>query len=271
MSEPAAPSQVLALRGLKKSFGGVGALHGVDLDVRAGEVVGLVGDNGAGKSTLIKTIGGVHIPDAGEMYVHGVRREHMTAVEAQRLGIETIHQSLGLVDTLDVAANIFMNRERVRRDPVGRAVGWLDKRGMYTESARALEAFGLPHSLLRRPVRTLSGGQRQMVAIARAVYWQPKLVMMDEPTAALAVVHAAKVLELIQSLAASNIAVILVSHDMGHVLQVTNRVVVLRQGSKVADIQTSETSHQEIVMYITGHRGTNDLDTGGDGREKVHR
>jgi ABC-type sugar transport system ATPase subunit len=247
---------VLALRGVEKSFGGVHALRAIDLELRAGEVVGLVGDNGAGKSTLIKTIGGVHRPDAGEIYVEDEWRPHLTPMVAQRLGIETIHQNLALVDSLDVAANIFLNRERVRRDPVGRACRWLDKRAMYAESTKALSAFGLPTTLLRRPVRQLSGGQRQMVAIARAVYWQPRIVMMDEPTAALAVSHAARVLELVRSLAQAGIAIVFVSHDLQNVLQVTDRILVLRHGARVAELETPKTSHQEIVMYITGHRAT---------------
>jgi ABC-type sugar transport system ATPase subunit len=246
-------ARVLELRGVRKAFGAVQALAGVDVALRPGEVLGLVGDNGAGKSTLIKTIGGIHRPDGGEIYVDGARQDALTPMLAQRLGIETIHQSLALVDTLDVAANIFINRERVRHDPLGRAFGWLDKRAMSRESAKALAAFGLPGTLTRRPVRQLSGGQRQLVAVARAVYWQPRIVMMDEPTAALAVQQAARVLALVRSLAESGIAVLFVSHDMGHVLQVTDRVVVLRHGAKVADVATAATSHQQLVMSITGH------------------
>jgi ABC-type sugar transport system ATPase subunit len=246
-------SRVLALRGISKSFGAVQALRDVDFELGAGEVVGLVGDNGAGKSTLLKTIGGVHAPDEGEIHVDAEVRSQLTPMLAQRLGIEMIHQNLALIDTLDVAANIFLNRERTRRDPLGWLFHWLDNRGMYSESAKALAQFGISNAVLRRPVRQLSGGQRQMVAIARAVYWQPRIVMMDEPTAALAVAHAARVLELVRSLAQAGIGVVFVSHDVQHVLQVTDRVVVLRHGVKVAELETTRTSHQEIVMYITGH------------------
>jgi simple sugar transport system ATP-binding protein len=247
---------ILALHAINKSFGGVQALRGVDFELGVGEVVGLVGDNGAGKSTLLKTIGGVHPPDTGEIAIDGQSRTHLTPMLAQQLGIETIHQNLALVDTLDVAANIFLNRERMRRDPLGWLFHWLDKRGMYSESARALADFGVSRSLLRRPVSQLSGGQRQMVAIARAVYWQPRIVMMDEPTAALAVGHTARVLELVRSLADAGIGIVFVSHDLQHVLQVTDHVVVLRHGVKVAELETARTSHQEIVMYITGHTQT---------------
>jgi simple sugar transport system ATP-binding protein len=245
---------VLDLSQVSKVFGVVEALRKVDIRVSAGEVVGLVGDNGAGKSTLIKTIGGVHAPDGGEIRIDGVEYPNLTPRMAQRLGIETIHQNLALIDSLDVAANIFINRERVQRNPVGRALGWLDKRGMHRESSRALTAFQLPPSILHRPVRQLSGGQRQMIAIARALYWKPRLVMMDEPTAALSVAHAARVLELVRTLSSAGIGVLFVSHDMQHVLQVSDRIVVLRHGVKVADLATQATSHQEIVMYITGHQ-----------------
>jgi len=247
---------VLELHQVSKTFGAVEALRKVDLRVNAGEVVGLVGDNGAGKSTLIKTIGGVHSPDGGRVLVDGLEHPHLTARLAQRLGIETIHQNLALVDNLDVAGNIFINRELVQRNPLGRALGWLDKRGMNHEITSALAAFQLPPATLGRPVKQLSGGQRQMIAIARALYWKPRLVMMDEPTAALAVAHATRVLELVKTLADTGIGVLFVSHDMQHVLQVTDRVAVLRHGVKVADIATPSTSHQEIVMYITGHRAT---------------
>jgi len=247
---------VLRLDRIDKSFGAVHALKGIDLEVTAGEVVAIVGDNGAGKSTLIQTIGGVRRPDSGDIYVDGVQYRHLTATTARDLGIETIHQHLALVDSLDVTANVFINRERVHTNRLGRALGWLDKRGMRAECARALEAFGLPPTIVRRPVRQLSGGQRQMVAIARALYWQPRIVMMDEPTAALAVAHAARVLDVVRSLAANGIAVLFVSHDVQHVLQVSDRVTVLRQGEKIADLDTASTTHQEIVMYITGHHQT---------------
>jgi ABC-type sugar transport system ATPase subunit len=252
--EAPAHTNVLELRGIEKSFGGVQALRGVDLTLSRGEVVGLVGDNGAGKSTLIKSITGVHRIDRGEILGDGDQQKALTPGAAQRLGIETIHQNLALVNTLDVTANIFINRERVRGGRgVGR-IGWLHKRAMHAESARALEAFGLAGMSLSRPVANLSGGQRQIVAIARAVYWQPRIVMMDEPTAALSVGHARSVLDLVRSLAEQGIAVLFVSHDMQHVLEVTDRIVVLRHGAKVAELSTPRTSHQEIVMYITGHR-----------------
>jgi simple sugar transport system ATP-binding protein len=254
MSATEAAPPVLELRQVSKGFAAVEALRAVDITIHAGEVVGLVGDNGAGKSTLIKTIGGVHPPDGGEIRVDGVEHPNLNARTAQRLGIETIHQSLALIDSLDVTANIFINRERVQRNPVGRALGWLDKRGMHRESTKALTEFQLPPAILGRPVRQLSGGQRQMIAIARALYWRPRLVMMDEPTAALSVAHAAKVLELVRTLSDTGIAILFVSHDMQHVLQVTDRIVVLRHGVKVADLATRATSHQEIVMYITGHQ-----------------
>jgi simple sugar transport system ATP-binding protein len=244
---------VVELRSLTKVFGGTKALTGFDLAVGRGEVVGIVGDNGAGKSTLLKTVAGVHRPDEGVLVVEGAEYGHLTPVLAQRLGIEIIHQNLGLIDTLDVASNLFLNREKVYGSIVGRALRWLDKPGMAREAGSALKQFGLPASVVRRPSRQLSGGQRQMVAVARAVHWQPRIIMMDEPTAALAVEQARRVLDLIRSLADAGIAILFVSHDIANVLEVTDRVVVLRHGRKVADLRTDETSHTEVVMYITGH------------------
>ena len=244
---------VVELHKISKAFGATRALNEFDLAVHRGEVVGVVGDNGAGKSTLLKTVAGVHRPDSGELLIEGVEYDSLTPMGAQKLGIEIIHQNLGLIDTLDVAANLFINREKLRGSPVARFVRWLDKPGMARETAQALSRFELPASVVRRPARQLSGGQRQMVAVARAVHWNPRMIMMDEPTAALAVEQARRVLDLVRSLAASGIAVLFVSHDIANVLEVTERVVVLRHGRKVADVSTSDTSHTELVMYITGH------------------
>lgn len=245
----------LMVRGLTKRFGATVALNGVDLEVRRGEVVAVVGDNGAGKSTLIKHISGVHEPDAGALIIDGVEYGRLSADKAHSLGIETIHQHFGLIETLDVAANLFLNRESVRKGFLAQKLGWLDRRGMRQEAARALSRFDLPPGIAKRPVIELSGGQQQMVAIARAVHWKPNLIMMDEPTAALAVNQAAKVVSLIGSLSEQGIAVLFVSHNMGHVMDVADRIVVLRQGIKVADLRKESTTHQEIVMYITGHTG----------------
>jgi simple sugar transport system ATP-binding protein len=250
---PSERMPVVELKGVGKTFDRTRALANLSLGVLQGEVVGVVGDNGAGKSTLLRTIGGVYRADEGELRVAGVPQPSMTPVVAQRLGIEIIHQNLGLIDNLTVTSNLFLNRELRSPSLIGRALGWLDRRAMATEAAEALARFGLPPSVVKRPTRQLSGGQRQMVAVARAVHWNPKIVLMDEPTAALAVGQARRVLDLIRSLASSGIAILFVSHDIGHVLEVTDRVIVLRHGTKVAELASDRTSHTEIVMYMTGH------------------
>ena len=197
----------------------------------------------------------MHRADSGTIAIGGVHHDHLTAEQAHELGLQTIHQDLGLVEELDVAANLFLNRELLHRAFPLRRLGFIDRRRMAADAARALQRFGLAAGIVRRPVHELSGGQRQMVAVARAVHWQPTVVMMDEPTAALAVIQADRVLALIRGLAADGIGVLLVSHDMTQVLEVTDRIVVLRHGATAADLVTSETSHQEIVMYMTGHAG----------------
>jgi ABC-type sugar transport system ATPase subunit len=244
---------VVELRRIGKNFDRTRALSELSLGVAPGEVLGVVGDNGAGKSTLLRTIGGVYRPDEGELHIGGAEQHNLTPVIAQRLGVEIIHQNLGLIDTLNVVSNLFLNREIAHPSLVGRTIGWLDRGAMTKEAGEALGRFGLPESVLKRSARQLSGGQRQMVAVARAVHWNPKIVLMDEPTAALAVEQARRVLDLIRTLANSGIAILFVSHDIGHVLEVTDRVIVLRHGTKVADLKSDETSHAEIVMYMTGH------------------
>lgn len=252
---------VIELRRVGKHFDGTRALGNLSLAVGPGEVVGVVGDNGAGKSTLLRTIGGVYRPDEGELWIDGAQQSGLTRVAAQRLGVEMIHQNLGLIDTMSVAANLFLNRERPYKSLLARGIGWLDRRGMATEAGEALARFGLPGSVVKRSARELSGGQRQMVAVARAVHWNPRIVLMDEPTAALAVEQARRVLDLVRTLASSGIAILFVSHDIGNVLEVTERVIVLRHGTKVADLPTTETSHAEIVMYMTGHEVHPTLDS----------
>lgn len=247
---------VLEARGIKKHYGAVEALAGVDMVLGAGEVLGLVGDNGAGKSTLIKCLGGVQSPTEGEIVVEG--RAHAIAgpEDARRRGIETVHQSLNLIDSMTVAQNFFLNRERLARG--GRLFGWLDRAAMHDETQRSLKAFGVDIGHTGRSVAELSGGQRQMVAVVRAVHWKARVVMMDEPTAALGVKQSLRVLELARQLADGGIAVLFVSHNMDHVMQVCDRVMVLRRGRKVADLRAAETSINAIVSHITG--------VGGDGR-----
>ena len=242
---------VLTVRGFGKSYGAVRALEDVSLEVRRGEVLGLVGDNGAGKTTLVKCIAGVLEPDTGEIAVDGKARDVHTAEAARALGIEVVHQSLSLIDTLDVTQNFFLNRELVYENWLGRRLRWLNRRAMYRQTGEVLDELGVAADP-QRLAAYLSGGQRQMIAVARAMKWGRHIVIMDEPAAALGVRQAQQILDFVRLLASRGIAVILISHNMQHVLAVTDRIVVLRAGRKVGDLVTSKTSGREIVTLITG-------------------
>ena len=246
-TSPPAPTQtaVLSLRGISKRFGAVQALTNVDFDVNAGEVVALVGDNGAGKSTLVKAIAGVYTPDEGTMEFDGVPATVTSPAEAQRLGIATVFQDLALCDNLDVVANLFLGQERHR----GRA---LDEVTMEKESWRLLRQLSARIPSVRIPVASLSGGQRQTVAIARSLLGDPKVVMLDEPTAALGVAQTAEVLNLVERLRENGHGVILISHNMSDVMAVADRVTVLRLGRNNGTFDASKTNVQEIIAAITG-------------------
>ena len=245
------PSPLLAARGISKSYGAVHALKNVDLQLYSGEVLGLVGDNGAGKTTLVKCLSGVHKPDDGQIVIDDVERHGLTTETTRELGVETVYQNLSLVDTLDVMQNFFLHRELLYGNPVGRALGLLNKRRMYRETTVRLQELGLAVEA-RRPVATLSGGQRQMIAVARAITWGTHIVMLDEPAAALGVRQSMQVLKFVRSMAERGAAVLFISHNMQHVLQVTDRIVVLRHGEKVGDLRTADATAQEIVTLITG-------------------
>jgi simple sugar transport system ATP-binding protein len=241
----------LVVKSVSKSFGAVAALESVSLELHHGEILGIVGDNGAGKSTLIRCIAGIHRPDAGEIIVRGVSQRELRAEKARELGVETVHQGLAMCELLDVAQNFFLNRELVRGGSPLRRLGWLNRRAMYRETASVLDSLGLSIDPTR-PVSKLSGGQRQMVAVARAITWGNEIVLMDEPAAALGVRQSAQVLQFVRVLAGRGVAVIFISHNMQHVLQATDRIVVLRHGAKVGDLETSRTKASELVSLITG-------------------
>jgi len=254
MSSPTAQREDqprLVLSNIDKRFGSVVALSGVDFEVHAGEVVALCGDNGAGKSTLTKIMAGVYRPDAGEVLFEGRRVAIATPEDASALGISTVYQDLALCENLDVVANLFLGRERgpEAMPPPLRA---LDEDGM---EARALEVLGglavkLPS--VRRPVSFLSGGQRQAVAVSRAVLWGSKVVLLDEPTAALGVEQTAMVLRLVRQLRDRGLAVVLISHNLADVFRVADRIVVLRLGRRVASFRAAEATSHDVVAAITG-------------------
>ncbi|KRF18921.1 hypothetical protein ASG90_03260 [Nocardioides sp. Soil797] len=236
---------VLSLTGVTKRFGAVQALSQVELTVRAGEVVALVGDNGAGKSTLVKIISGVYQADSGTMDFAGTTTRPDGPSHAQELGISTVFQDLSLCENLDVVANLFLGQERRR------GLG-LDEVAMEQEAWRLLRSLSAKIPSVRIPIAALSGGQRQTVAIARALVGSPKVVILDEPTAALGVAQTAEVLNLVERLRENGLGVILVSHNMADVQAVADRIVVMRLGRNAAEFRAEEATTEELVAAITG-------------------
>jgi ABC-type sugar transport system ATPase subunit len=242
---------ILSAKNVVKRFGGLTAVNHVSLDVYAGEVVGLVGDNAAGKSTLIKCISGVYQKDEGEIYFQGQKVHFSRPIEARDVGIETIYQDLALAGNLNVSANIFLGRE-IKKRHLGGIVNTLDEERMLVEAKRILDDLEIHIPDYRQQIETLSGGQRQAVAIARAMYWNARLMIMDEPTNNLGVIEQRKVLALIGKLREQGVPVILISHTLPDVFAVTDRIVVMHRGRKVAEKRTAETNSQEIVQYMVG-------------------
>lgn len=245
----AASAPLLEARGVSKRFGGVHALETVNFRVDPGEVVALAGDNGAGKTTLIKIISGVFQPTDGEIFFSGEPVVFDNPQDARARGIETIYQDLALADNLDVGANVFLGREPMRRI-LGIPV--LDRRRMRAEAAQALEALDIGLDRLDRPVRALSGGQRQCVAIGRAIHWKARVLIMDEPTAALGVPEQRRVMALIRSLKSSGVGVIFISHNLGDIFQVADRIVVLRRGVLAGERMAHGADPDEIVRLMVG-------------------
>jgi D-xylose transport system ATP-binding protein len=236
---------VLALRGVSKRFGAVQALTDVELEVHAGEVVALVGDNGAGKSTLVKTIAGVHPIDEGVIEWEGRPVSIDKPHDAQGLGVATVYQDLALCDNLDVVGNLYLGREVLRR-------GVIDEVTMEKRARELLSTLSIRIPSVRIPIASLSGGQRQVVAIARALIGDPKVVILDEPTAALGVEQTAQVLDLVERLRERGLAVILISHNMADVKAVADKVAVLRLGRNNGVFEVKSTSQEEIISAITG-------------------
>jgi ABC-type sugar transport system ATPase subunit len=244
---------ILSVRHMTKRFGGLTAVNDVSWDVHAGEVVALLGDNGAGKSTLIKCISGVHHADEGEVLFRGERIRFSRPIDALAHGIETIYQDLALAQNLDVPSNIFLGRELKLRY-LGGLVRMLDEKRMLKESKTALDSLEIHFPNLLQPIESLSGGQRQAVAIARAVYWDARLMIMDEPTNNLGVPEQHKVLELIRRLRDQGVPVILITHTLPDVFAVSDRLMVMHRGRKVTEKKTADTSTEELVQYMVGAR-----------------
>ena len=255
---PARPGQgaaadgaaLLRLRGIEKHFGPVQALHGVDLDLPAGKVTALCGDNGAGKSVLTKTIAGIHQPDHGEIVWEGRRVHIRTPRDAALLGIETVYQDLALADNLDIVQNMFLGREKLNRR-------LLDEDAMERLAVETLASLHVTTvRSIRQPVASLSGGQRQAVAVAKAVMWNSKLVMLDEPTAALGVAQTRMVLDLVKRLKEHGLAVMVISHNLNDVFEVADRIAVLHLGHKVAEGPIDSFDREIVVDYMTSGRST---------------
>ncbi len=260
MNTPSPP--LLECRGVSKAFGAVQALYRVDFEVRHGEVMALVGDNGAGKSTLIKGVAGIYPFDEGEVFYEGDHVAIHGPREAAKLGIEVVYQDLALADNLDVVANMFLGRERLRTGIV------LDESSMEKSSRETLDSLSVTTlRSVRQTVAGLSGGQRQAVAVAKSVMWDSKLVILDEPTAALGVAQTRQVLDLVRRLAERGLGVVIISHNLHDVFECADRIAVLRLGQRVALLERSETNQQEVVHAITA--GTLDQVPGMDKPEKA--
>ena len=256
---PLSSAPLVELRDVGKAFGAVEALRDLSLELRAGDVVGLVGDNGAGKSTLVKMLAGAHDPTSGAIMLDGVPRVLSPPAQAQRLGIETVYQDLSLIGSFTAAENFFLGREMAwGRGP--RFMRWMRRRAMIEAAIRGLDELRIEIARVRtQPVDRMSGGQRQLAAIARGAFWGSKLLLLDEPTAALGVRESREVLDLITRLSARGLTILMVTHNLEHLWSVCNRVVVMRRGTKVADMASRDTTMDEVVAYITGARGERDL------------
>jgi fructose transport system ATP-binding protein len=246
------PTPVLQASGLVKHYGHVVALDGADFDLLPGEILGVIGDNGAGKSTLIKTLSGAVIPDSGEILLDGEPVRFRNPLDARRHGIETVYQDLAVAPALDIAENLFLARELRRPGILGSVFGMIDRKRMLKESRGHMSDLKIGVTSMKQPVETLSGGQRQGVAVARAAAFAKRLVIMDEPTAALGVRESGMVLDLIRRVRDRGIPVVLISHQMPHVFEVADRIHVMRLGKRVAVVTPRSHSMSEAVALMTG-------------------
>ena len=241
---------LLEVKNITKRFGGLTAVDNMDMEVFPGEVVGLLGDNGAGKSTLIKVISGVYHADAGTIFFEGNEVRIDNPMDALRIGIETLYQDLALAENLNVYSNIFLGREKLKRF-LG-LINVLDHDYMLNESKKVLDRLEIEVPSLKNQIRTLSGGQRQAVAISRSIYWNAKFLILDEPTAALGVAEQKNVLNLVKTLSSQGVPIIIISHQLHDVFSVATKLVIMRRGKKVAERITKDTTTDEIVGLIVG-------------------
>lgn len=237
---------------ISHSFGAVQALVNANISVNAGEVKAIVGDNGAGKSTLLKVLSGLVIPDNGEIFLDGEKVSFTSPVEALKSGIQTVYQDLALIDTMSATQNVFVGREELSSNWILKKLGIVNDRHMHQEAIKALSDLGIKIPSLNATVRSMSGGQRQCLAIARAMLFGHKVIILDEPTAALGVHESAQVLSVVDQLRSKGLAILIVSHNMQHVFKITDSITVMRLGVSVASRKTKDTNPEEIVGLITG-------------------
>ena len=243
---------ILQAKGLVKKYGHVTAIDGADFELYPGEILAVIGDNGAGKSSLIKALSGAVIPDAGEILLDGQPAKFRSPLDARAAGIETVYQDLAVSPSLDIATNLFLGREQRRRGPLGSVFRMVDKPAMKKTAAEHMQRLQIGIRSMGQAVETLSGGQRQGVAVARAAAWAQKLVIMDEPTAALGVRESGQVLELIRRVRDNGLPVILISHNMPHVFEVADRIHIHRLGKRAAVVSPQTHTMHEVVGIMTG-------------------
>lgn len=243
---------ILEARGLVKRYGNVTALDGTDLELLHGEILAVIGDNGAGKSTLIKALSGAIVPDEGEIRLEGDVVHFSNPMDARRRGIETVYQDLAVAPALDIASNLYLGRELRRKGPLGSVLRMLDKPRMHQEAARYMAELQIGIGSTSQAVETLSGGQRQGVAVARAAAWARRLLIMDEPTAALGVKESGMVLDLIRRIKARGLPVILISHNIPNVFEVADRIHIQRLGRRIAVVTPLTHTMAEVVAIMTG-------------------
>ncbi|RIJ70493.1 sugar ABC transporter ATP-binding protein [Nakamurella silvestris] len=262
-TELSSDTTLLQARGLTKHYGHVVAMDNCDFDLRPGEILAVIGDNGAGKSTLIKSLTGAVVPDAGELSLAGERVHFRNPLDARLAGIETVYQELAVAAALDITQNLYLGREIRQAGPMGSVLRRLDKKAMRAGAAQQMADLGIRIQSIRQKVETLSGGQRQAVAVARAAAWATNLVIMDEPTAALGVRETNQVLDLILRVRDHGLPVVLISHNMPNVFQVADRIHIHRLGRRIALVESAHTSMEEVVAVMTGAKPPTSMHTVG--------